>query len=114
MVENAIAEGILVDNVNNATIDGNAASNDDQGARTDDYYAQCTTGREDCDGGIHLLGSSGSSVKGNQISHDASGIVISHETGPAADNTFSGNTATNDATAGGVILSAPGCRGPCR
>jgi polyvinyl alcohol dehydrogenase (cytochrome) len=84
-VENAIAEGILVDNVTNATIDGNAVLNDDQGARTDDYYAQCTTGREDCGGGIHLLGSSGSSVKGN--------------------------TVTNDATVSGIILSAPGCRG---
>jgi polyvinyl alcohol dehydrogenase (cytochrome) len=106
-VEHAIGEGILVDNVSNATVDSNTVTGDDEGAGPNavpNDYGQCTAGRKDCGGGIHLLGSSGSHVQGNTTSGDADGIVISDETGPAANNTVFGNSVLSNALGGGIVL----------
>jgi parallel beta-helix repeat protein len=103
-VENAIAAGILVDHASNTAVDGNIVSGDDQGAGASPFYAQCTTGREDCGGGIDLLGASGSTVSGNTVSDDASGIVVSDETGPATGNTVTGNLVQGN-TGAGIVLA---------
>jgi parallel beta-helix repeat protein len=103
-INDAIAEGILVDNVANATVETNIVTDDDQGAGISPYYGQCTTGREDCGGGIHLLSATDATVSGNTVSGDASGIVVSDETGPATGNTITSNSVLDNAWAG-IILA---------
>jgi parallel beta-helix repeat protein len=105
-VKNAIGEGILVDNVNGATINNDIVENNDLGsgsAPAANEYGQCSL-NGDCGGGIHLLSSSNSSVIGNTSDDNSDGILISDETGPAAHNVVQGNSTLNNATGSGIAL----------
>ena len=111
-VENAVGEGILVNGVNNATIENNIVENNDLGAGTGgvaNSYPQCAGIQgtpADCGAGIHLMGSSNSSVTGNTSRGNAGGILVSDETGPASQNEISSNSVLDNPLASGITLAA--------
>lgn len=109
-VKNAVGEGILVNSVKNTTIANVIVSGNNTGTGPNavaNSYAPCQRAQDrpgDCGGGIHLLGSSGATVLAGTVSGNASGIVVSDETGPASGNTFSGNSVHGNALGSGFTL----------
>jgi parallel beta-helix repeat protein len=102
-VRNAIGEGVLVDGVDHATITHNVVVHNDLGGlphnAVPNTYPECTEIEGvpgDCGEGIHLMGSSHSTVAFN-VSHDNSGgILLSDEGRPTAYNKVIGNTVSDN------------------
>jgi parallel beta-helix repeat protein len=110
-VKNAIAEGILVNGVNNVTVQNNVVKHNDLGGLptkpVPNSYASCQAANGipgDCGEGLHLMGTSNSTVRNNVTSDNSGGILISDETGPAAHNRISGNVVTNNLYACGITV----------
>ncbi len=92
-IEHAIGEGILVDGVNNATITDNIVKDNDLGGLPTNpvanSYPECApTGAVpgDCGEGIHLMGSSHSTVAHNMSENNSGGILLSDEGAPTSHN----------------------------
>jgi len=110
-VANAIAEGILVNAANYATIAGNTVTDNDQGAALVDpvptSYAECQPVGAvpgDCGEGIHLMGSSYSTVAGNTSTGNSGGILLSDETGPTAHNRIVRNVVSGNLSDCGITV----------
>jgi parallel beta-helix repeat protein len=102
-VTSAIGEGILVRSAAHVTIDGNVVTHNDLGGvpvnPVPNTYAECQAQGGipgDCGEGIHLMGSSYSTVAGNLSTGNSGGILLSDETGPAAHNHVTGNVVTGN------------------
>jgi parallel beta-helix repeat protein len=112
-VQNAVGEGILLQNASYATVLSNNVLNNDTGVRvkdpvpTDYPFCQPLGGetRNDCGEGIHLVGSSHNVIQGNTITGNAGGINLSDETGPTSDNLITGNRSVNNTTDCGIVLA---------
>jgi parallel beta-helix repeat protein len=110
-VENAIGEGILVNGANNVTIQSNVVKHNDLGGSpvnpVPNSYPFCAATQGvpgDCGEGIHLMGSSNSTVSGNTSTDNSGGILISDETGPAGHDRIIGNVVTDNLYACGVTV----------
>jgi parallel beta-helix repeat protein len=114
-VANATGEGILVRSADYVTIERNVVTHNDLGGwpvhpvRT--TYAECQTVGTgagaipgDCGEGIHLMGSSYSTVQDNVSTGNLGGILLSDETGPAAHDRVAGNTATRNLFECGITV----------
>jgi parallel beta-helix repeat protein len=111
-VTGAIGEGILVDSVNNATIEHNVVAGNDLGGRPVDpvpnSYPECQTQDGvpgDCGEGIHLMGSSFSTVADNVDTGNTGGILLSDETGPASHNRITGNVVADNLSDCGITVA---------
>jgi Periplasmic copper-binding protein (NosD) len=107
-VQNAIGEGILAMQTSEVTIQHNTVKNNDQGATDPNTsYAECKAFGQipgDCGEGVHLMSVWDSSVWGNDIEHNAGGILVTDEVGPAHDNTIAKNTVSNNGPDCGITL----------
>ena len=110
-VTNAIGEGILVRSANNVTIAGNVVTHNDLGGvpvnPVKTSYPECQSQGGipgDCGEGIHLMGSSYSTVAHNVSTGNSGGILVSDETGPAAHNHITGNVVANNLFDCGVTV----------
>jgi parallel beta-helix repeat protein len=112
-VENAIGEGILLENSTFSTIKGNRVHSNNTGVRLKDpvpnKYAFCQPlapgVANDCGEGIHLLGSSHNVIQDNSVFDNAGGILLTDETGPTSHNLISGNRSADNHTACGIVLA---------
>jgi parallel beta-helix repeat protein len=101
-VTGAIGEGILVRSANFVTIEQNVVTQNDLGGVPDpvpNTYAECQALGGipgDCGEGIHLMGSSNSTVAGNVSTGNTGGILLSDETGPTAHDHVTGNVVTGN------------------
>lgn len=111
-VQNAVGEGILLQNTDSVTVVGNNVHTNDAGVRLVDPVAntypfcQPLGGMaNDCGENIHLVGSSHNVIQGNTVTDGAGGILLSDETGPTSHNVISGNVVADNHTACGVVLA---------
>jgi parallel beta-helix repeat protein len=111
-VTSAIGEGILVNSANYVTIEGNVVTHNNLGGipvnPVPNNYAECMTVGQipgDCGEGIHLMGSSYSTVADNVSAGNSGGILLSDETGPAAHNFIVGNVSANNLFDCGVTVT---------
>jgi parallel beta-helix repeat protein len=110
-VTSAIGEGILIRSANYVTIEGNVVAHNDLGGLplhpVPNTYAECQAVGQipgDCGEGIHLMGSSFSTVAHNVSTGNSGGILLSDETGPTAHNHIVGNVAANNLFDCGVTV----------
>lgn len=123
-IENARFEGILVGSppvapseteghpasggepVSDVTIDGNTVVENDKGFGTP--AGQCFSTPEapgDCGEAIHLVSVTDSTVTGNEVAHNAGGILLSDEFGPNSGNTIRFNNSNHNETDCGITLA---------
>src|SRR6185437_12267475 len=101
-VVNATGEGILVESARHVTIESNVVTHNDLGGQPDPVktsYPECQAQGGipgDCGEGIHLMGSSFSTVRDNVSIGNTGGILLSDETGPTAHNRIAGNIVANN------------------
>jgi parallel beta-helix repeat protein len=101
-VVNATGEGILVESVSHVTIESNVVTHNDLGGQPNPVktsYPECQAQGGipgDCGEGIHLMGSSFSTVRDNISIGNTGGILLSDETGPTAHNRVAGNIVANN------------------
>ena len=113
-VKNAQYEGILVVSAFDVTIRNNYVySNDAFGPQFSSAPTGCpgqpafeTSETGDCGGGIHLIGTSGSIVIGNQVTYNADGILLSDETAETRDNLITQNLVEYNGPACGITLAS--------
>jgi parallel beta-helix repeat protein len=112
-VTGAVGEGILVQSANDVTITRNVVTQNNQGGQPEPAKPVPTTYREcmtvgqvpgDCGEGIHLMGSSGSTVADNVSTGNSGGILLSDETGPTAHDLITGNVVTDNAFDCGITV----------
>lgn len=110
-VEQATGEGILVDKANYVTLEGNVVTGNDLGgvpvSPVPTTYAECQAQGGipgDCGEGIHLMGSSDSTVSGNVSTGNSGGILLSDETGPTSHDRITGNVVTDNLYDCGVTV----------
>ncbi len=114
-VTNATGEGILVRSADHVTIEGNVVTHNDLGGvpvnPVPNTYAECQTVGTgptaipgDCGEGIHLMGSSYSTVRDNVSTGNSGGILLSDETGPASHNQIAGNVVTGNLLDCGITV----------
>jgi parallel beta-helix repeat protein len=104
-VENANFAGILITNASYVTISDNEVVNNDKGLVTTGpadtcpglpAYFQAGEGL-DCGEGIQLSGVDHSILSGNDIEHNAGGILVADDTGPTHHNLITGNKVQHNA-----------------
>lgn len=102
-VTSATGEGILVDSGQHVTIENNVATHNDLGGvpvnPVPNDYAECQAQGGvpgDCGEGIHLVGTSYSTVEHNVSTGNTGGILLSDETGPTAHNHIVGNVVADN------------------
>jgi parallel beta-helix repeat protein len=111
-VENALYEGILVLNTQDATILDNQIINNDKEGPT--FSGTACAGQPsyqtdeagDCGGGLHLIGAVGAFVSGNLVSGNADGILITDETAESHHNLIINNTVTTNSLECGIALAS--------
>lgn len=113
-VMNAQWEGILVVSASDVTIRDNRIVNNTQapaiftgelhGCSGQPSFETDETG--DCGGGLHLIGVWESIVKGNLISQNDDGILVSDETAATHDILIKGNTVKDNPGECGVVLAS--------
>jgi parallel beta-helix repeat protein len=110
-VTSAIGEGILVSSAGHVTIAGNVVTHNDLGGLpvnpVPNTYAECKAQGGipgDCGEGIHIMGSSYSTVENNVSTGNSGGILVSDETGPAAHNYIAGNVVTGNLLDCGITV----------
>jgi parallel beta-helix repeat protein len=107
-VQHAIGEGILVNKADWVTVEGNVVTHNDLGGLpgnpVPNNYPDCQNAPGDCGEGIHLKGSSHSTVRGNVSTDNSGGILITDETGPAAYNRIAGNVVARNIYACGITV----------
>ncbi|HEY4278659.1 MAG TPA: right-handed parallel beta-helix repeat-containing protein [Conexibacter sp.] len=105
-VRDATFEGLLVRNATRVTISGNTVAHNDLGRTAARPVGFCSPmGGGDCGEGIHLLGTTHSTIVNNTSTGNAGGMLVSDETGPSAFNTISGNTIMDNPWACGITLA---------
>lgn len=106
-VENAIGEGILAMQTSEVKIQHNTVMNNDQGPTATKNYPECTAQGQnpgDCGEGVHLMTVSDSSVWGNDVEHNAGGILLTDELGPNHENTIADNVVSNNSPDCGITV----------
>jgi parallel beta-helix repeat protein len=94
-VENAYFEGILVLQTSHVTVTRNVVRDNDQGMFDANPRGQCAPQGEipgDCGEGVHLMSATKSTVRGNLVTGNSGGILLTDEFGPTAMNTVAFNT----------------------
>ena len=108
-VEHAIGEGILATQVSGVQIAGNTVMLNDQGATTPNTYPECQAQGQvpgDCGEGLHLQATINSSVVGNDVSHNAGGILISDDISATHGNFIAFNKVTDNKPDCGITVPA--------
>ncbi len=105
-VKGAIGEGILAVRVSGVHIERNVVIGNDQGS-TKIVYPECqpngpTPG--DCGEGLHLMSASDSSVWRNDVEHNAGGVLMTDEFGPARGNVIADNVVSNNTPDCGITI----------
>ncbi|HLI81270.1 MAG TPA: right-handed parallel beta-helix repeat-containing protein [Candidatus Binataceae bacterium] len=119
-VENAMREGILIENSSNTTVASNTIQNNDTSLAfttppCSQGTAPCCPGafpfeQQDCGEGVHLLGTTNSTIANNIVQGNQGGILLSDETGATSNNLITNNLVQNNATDCGITLpSHPPC-----
>jgi parallel beta-helix repeat protein len=119
-VENAMREGVLLENSTNITLaDDTILNNDKSIAFTTPPCSQgtapCCPGafpfeQQDCGEGVHLLGTTNSTIANNVVQGNQGGILLSDETGATSNNLITNNLVQNNLTDCGITLpSHPPC-----
>ena len=106
-VKNATFEGILVRETSDIAIVHNTVTENDQGASASEPTGECAPQGVvpgDCGEGLHLWAVTDSQVRGNNVSKNVGGILVTDETGPSHDNMISRNVITNNALDCGITL----------
>ena len=110
-VQDAIGEGVLVDEADHAVLENNIVQHNDLGGLPTDpvpnSYAECAAAGAvpaDCGEGIHLMGSAHSTIAHNVSQNNSGGILISDEGGPAAHNVIKDNVVRNNVLDCGVTV----------
>jgi nitrous oxidase accessory protein NosD len=106
-VRHATGEGILVNGVDHATLTGDTVIDNDLGVTVANTYPECQAQQGvpgDCGEGIHLMGSSWSTIAGNVSRGNSGGVLVSDEGRPAAHNRIAGNSVTGNLTACGITV----------
>ncbi len=109
-VENANLEGILLENDSYITVKGNKLTGNDRNLVPSFTNPSCAGAlpldQEDCGEGLHLLGTSNSTIIRNLVEHNAGGILLTDETGPTHGNTLVGNTVQDNILDCGITLAS--------
>ena len=114
-VTNALGEGVLAAGVTGTirdiSIRHNAVVHNDLGGGVPPVstYFECAAEGPvpgDCGEGVHLLSVAYSQVRGNYVSDNSGGVLLTDETGPTDHNLIIGNTVTGNAADCGI--TAPG------
>ena len=112
-VRNAQGEGILAAGVTGTirdiSITHNAVEHNDLGGGVPpaSTYFECAAMGQvpgDCGEGIHLLAVAYSTIRGNFISGNSGGVLLTDETGPTDHNTVENNIVTNNASDCGITV----------
>jgi hypothetical protein len=106
-VDNAIGEGILAVRVSNISITKNAVVKNDQGTTLPNTYPECQAHGPvpgDCGEGLHLMSATDSTVWSNDVEHNAGGVLVSDEFGPANDNVVAKNVVSNNVPDCGITI----------
>ena len=108
-VEQASAEGILLMQTSNVTVEHNIVFGNDMGMFAKSPTGECapqgvTPG--DCGEGIHLMSVSGSTIVGNLVSGNSGGILLTDELGPTAHNVVEGNVVMDNLWDCGITLAS--------
>lgn len=112
-VRNANFEGIVVVNASDVTLLGNHVVDNNRALDIADgacpgIPAFETNEGDDCGEGIHLMGAADSSIVGNEVDHNAGGILISDETGTSRGNLISGNSVHDNPFDCGITMASHG------
>ena len=112
-IRNAKYEGIVITNASDVTVWGNVIVNNNRSLGFGSNGPVCpgipsweTAEDFDCGEGIHLSGVDHSTVVGNQVVHNAGGILLSDDTGATHDNLITGNTTANNPYDCGITLAS--------
>jgi len=125
-IENATLEGILVGDspanadgspatsgapIEDVTIQNNVITQNDAGFSGEEGagFGECFTtpfAPGDCGEGVHLVSATHSVVRNNLIAHNAGGILLTDEFGPAADNVIQNNTSIDNNNDCGITLAS--------
>lgn len=111
-IQNANFQGILVENVSNATIWNNQVLSNDKslnitaGTCPGLPMALQSGEGEDCGEGINLTGVDHSVVANNVVQKNAGGILISDDTGATFENVISGNLVSNNPYDCGITVAS--------
>lgn len=112
-VENANFEGILVTNASAVTIASNIVMKNNLGLVVAAAGNTCpnipafeTSEGDDCGEGIHLSGTTHTTVVNNTAQGNSGGILISDDTGATHDNTIAGNTVMNNLLDCGITIAS--------
>ena len=108
-VENAIGEGILATQVNGVRILNNRVVDNDRGITTANSYPECQAQGQvpgDCGEGLHLQATTNSKVLGNDVSHNAGGILVSDDISATHGNVIAFNKVTDNKPDCGITVPA--------
>ncbi len=112
-VRDALGEGVLAAGVRgtirDVSIQHNAVLHNDLGGGVPpaSAYFECQAqGPEpgDCGEGVHLLAVAHSRIRGNLISRNSGGVLLTDETGPTDHNLIEGNIVTRNASDCGITV----------
>jgi hypothetical protein len=112
-VRNALGEGILAAGVNGTihgiTVRGNVVVNNDLGGGVPakSSYFECAAQGPipgDCGEGVHFLSVAWSTIRGNYVTGNSGGVLLTDETGPTHGNVVSGNVVTRNEFDCGVTV----------
>ncbi|HEY2315600.1 MAG TPA: right-handed parallel beta-helix repeat-containing protein, partial [Streptosporangiaceae bacterium] len=112
-IRNAQGEGILAAGVTGTirdiSITQNAVEHNDLGGGVPpaSTYFECAAMGQipgDCGEGIHFLAVAYSTIRGNFISDNSGGVLLTDETGPTHHNTVESNIVTNNASDCGITV----------
>ncbi len=112
-VRDALGEGVLAAGVNGTirdiSIQHNAVLHNDLGGGVppaSPYFECQAQGPEpgDCGEGVHLLAVAHSKIRGNLISRNSGGVLLTDETGPTDHNLIEGNIVTRNASDCGITV----------
>ncbi len=106
-VKNALGEGILAVRVTEVRIQKNVVVHNDMGTTVANSYPECQAHGQipgDCGEGLHLMSATHSTVWHNDVEHNAGGVLMTDEFGPANGNVISHNTVSNNAPDCGITI----------
>ena len=106
-IRGALGEGILAMQASHVRIHDNTVTGNDLGTPATTTYLECQAQGEvpgDCGEGVHLMSSVGSTVSGNDVTHNSGGVLVTDEFGPATANRIKGNLIEDNATDCGITL----------
>ncbi|MFI5313641.1 MAG: nitrous oxide reductase family maturation protein NosD [Candidatus Dormibacteria bacterium] len=106
-VKNALGEGILAVRVTEVRIEKNVVAHNDMGTTVSNTYLECQAQGQipgDCGEGLHLMSATHSTVWHNDVEHNAGGVLMTDEFGPANGNVISHNVVSNNAPDCGITI----------